>query len=1170
MTTDVPQTEGTVEAVATDKAGNTSAPTDVDYGDTTPPQAPVVNVAPNADGGLTVSGTAEAGSTVTVTYPDGSTGTTKADASGNYSVSTDVPQTSGMVEAVATDRSGNESAPTDVAYTDTTAPQSPAVNVTPIADGGLTVGGTAEPGSTVTVTYPDGSTGSTVADASGNYSVSTDVPQTSGTVEAVAKDAAGNASAPTDVNYTDTTAPDAPVVNLTPNADGGLTVSGKAEAGSTVTVTYPDGTTGSTVADASGNYSVTTDVPQNSGVVEAVATDAAGNPSQPTDVDYADTTPPTFQTFSIDLITASDNGVSSTDNITSVVTPTFTGTVTGLSATDAAQAAAGKITVMLFDDKNHDGVFDTGDVAYATNVALTMNGTTGTFNVTLPSMFDGTYNMKAVLVDASGNMSNVGLLDNNANAALVIDTGGTPSTSASVQSNDGLGYAVSSAGDVNGDGYEDFIVSAPHLQSANPLAYSSDIYVLYGGPNGMPSLSSIDNLTADKGIHIVQTSSGGGTDPEYGDQGYTLVNLGDINGDGYDDIGLANTLNNRAYVIFGRGGNSTATIDLASLEQNGSTDGFVIKNYNDGGWFGNAMSGGDINGDGYSDVLIGSLDGLGNGQYFVLYGHAGDPGSSSWSNLMGATDGLHLATGANSNTLGALITNQTVVSSTAPGYSDSDLGSTVAVIGDVNGDGYNDYIVNQPLADPATGGTNSGQVWLIFGSANGLGTAFDLKNLTPSQGIQLTGTQVGEWLGGSTRSGSSAGWYGDAAYGQSQTMSSVGDINGDGIEDFAIGSPGWNGAGAGYNAPGRVYVIYGKADGDTWSNVDLSKLDGSNGFILYSSSNTTTTNNQMGFSIASAGDVNGDGIDDFLIGAPGADSPGATNSGAVYLVYGEAGGAGFLANTDIDALVASGQAVKYTGANANDYAGTGVAGGDWNGDGISDYAYGVWESDASALNGGAYNVYTGSIAKLTQSFTVGDDVLYAGNTSPNAAAIVNGVDIISGGQGNDVIHGIGTDTTGTTALNVQHDVAMGGAGNDTIGIVGTNFTRVDGGLGVDTMKFEASGLSLNLTDYGTRVKGIENFDLGNSGQGTGGNALSLRLSDVLNMPDSLSSTVHMTISGDSSSSVTLAEGTGTGSAQWQVTGTTTVNNVAYDVYHNTSMGSNTVADLLIQHGIQVH
>ncbi|WP_246291640.1 Ig-like domain-containing protein, partial [Paraburkholderia fynbosensis] len=206
---------------------------------------------------------------------------TVADGSGNYSVSTDVPQTNGTVEVVATDPAGNASDPTDVNYTDTTAPQAPVVNVTPNEDGGVTVGGTAEPGSTVTVTYPDGSTGSTVADGSGNYSVTTDVPQTNGTVEVVATDPAGNASDPTDVNYTDTTAPQSPAVNVTPNEDGGVTVGGTAEPGSTVTVTYPDGSTGTTVADGSGNYSVSTDVPQTNGTVEVVATDPAGNASDP-------------------------------------------------------------------------------------------------------------------------------------------------------------------------------------------------------------------------------------------------------------------------------------------------------------------------------------------------------------------------------------------------------------------------------------------------------------------------------------------------------------------------------------------------------------------------------------------------------------------------------------------------------------------------------------------------------------------------------------------------------------------------------------------------------------------------------------------------------------------------------------------------------------------------
>ena len=176
---------------------------------------------------------------VTVTYPDGSTDSTTADASGNYGVTTHVPQTTGEVTATATDEAGNTSDPATKDYTDATAPQPPQVEaITPNDDGGLTVSGTAEPGSTVSVTYPDGSTDTTTADASGNYEVTTHVPQTTGEVTATATDAAGNTSDPATHDYTDATAPHPPMVlAFTQNDDGGLTVSGTAEPGSTVTVT---------------------------------------------------------------------------------------------------------------------------------------------------------------------------------------------------------------------------------------------------------------------------------------------------------------------------------------------------------------------------------------------------------------------------------------------------------------------------------------------------------------------------------------------------------------------------------------------------------------------------------------------------------------------------------------------------------------------------------------------------------------------------------------------------------------------------------------------------------------------------------------------------------------------------------------------------------------------
>ncbi|KSW22723.1 MULTISPECIES: FG-GAP-like repeat-containing protein [unclassified Pseudomonas] len=798
-------------------------------------------------------------------------------------------------------------------------------------------------------------------------------------------------------------------------------------------------------------------------------------------------------------------------------------------------------------------------------------------------MFDGTYNLKAVLVDEAGNHSQVGLLDNNADARLVIDVAGTPSKSSGIQANDGLGWAMSSIGDFNGDGYEDFVVSAPHAIYGSTAAYQSDMYVLYGSANGLPSLSNIDNLSPEQGFRIKQTGiEGGGGD--LGIQGQVVTNLGDINGDGYDDFAIAGTLNDRAYVIFGREGNTLSTLDLRSIEKGATTDGFVIKDSNTGAWTATGISGGDINGDGYADIIIGSAHGntSNNGMYVVLYGHAGAAGSGEWGNLLlrnyssdSDPGGLYHATGANSTTLGERVANQTNVRTTYSPDSGAELGSVIKVIGDVNGDGFADYIVTAPRSNGVTGSTvsSSGSAYLIWGGATGLGDSFDLKNLAPEQGVRLTGAEANEWLGGATEPGGTTEWAGQY-YPSFSSIQNIGDINGDGIEDFAIGSPGWgDGTGDGL-APGRIYVIYGKQSGAAWADIKLGELDGKDGFILSSGSNgtaiggsVTTANGGLGMSISSGGDVNGDGIDDFLVGMPGYDGSGVTNAGAVYLVYGKAGG-GFDANTDLDALVAAGLAVKYTGVNANDYAGTGMTTGDWNGDGIADYGYGVWQSDTGATNAGGYNIYSGSIALLTHSYTVGDDEIWAGTTSPGASAIENGVDIISGGQGNDIIHGIGTDTTGTTDTSVQHDVAMGGAGNDTIGLAGTTFTRVDGGLGIDTLKFEASGLQLDLTSYGTRVKGFEIFDLGSSQEGSGNNTLSLRLSDVLKQVDTTSDEVpNLMIKGDGTSTVDLAETVGSGG--WEVSGSKTVNGVDYDIWHNASMGSNTNADLLIQHGINV-
>ena len=330
------QPTGLVSAQSTDTSGHSSASTTVGFADSTAPSPPSTSIAANPDGTLTVSGTAEPGSTVQVTYADGTSSTAIADASGHYSTQSSAPQTSGSVAVSATDVSGNTSTSSSSVYTDTSAPLAPSQTVTSNPNGTLTVSGNAEPGSTVSVTYPDGTTGTVVADASGQYSTTSASPQTSGAVSTTATDPAGNVSTATSGSYTDTSAPLAPSQTVTSNPDGTLTVSGSAEPGSTVSVTYPDGTTSSVVADATGHYSSASNTVQTSGSVSVMATDAAGNSSTATAGSFTDSTPPLAPT---QVVSANPDGtlnVSGSAEAGSTVTITYPDGSTSSALVDAS------------------------------------------------------------------------------------------------------------------------------------------------------------------------------------------------------------------------------------------------------------------------------------------------------------------------------------------------------------------------------------------------------------------------------------------------------------------------------------------------------------------------------------------------------------------------------------------------------------------------------------------------------------------------------------------------------------------------------------------------------------------------------------------------------------------------------------------------------------------
>lgn len=438
-----------------------------------------------------------------------------------------------------------------------------------------------------------------------------------------------------------------------------------------------------------------------------------------------------------------------------------------------------------------------------------------------------------------------GSYGNNIPDIVDIEQGNYPSRKIyGAEAGDQCGIVVSKAGDVNKDGYADYLISC-YLASPDLQINAGKVYLIYGSKNQ----ENIDllNLKPSEGILIKSVNS-------YDKLGYSVSSAGDVNNDGYDDIiisspqasPLSRTNAGTVYIVYGNKTIQDISLSSSSSEMLNSVR--MIYGSSAGDFIGDDVSGGyDINQDGFADVIIGAASAsdnnkIGSGVVYVILG------SNSNSNKNSNIDLELFNSSRGFKIVGA--------------ESGDGCGYKAGFIRDYNLDGKVDIYVSSPQST-SNGISKSGTIYVLHGLTGSVlnnsityTKNYDLAEIEDI-GIKISGSSVNEQLGRMIKAG--------------------GDLDNDGCSDIIVGSP--ESSYLSRNKCGRTYIVYGNKNP---VDVDMSNLDQSRAMLVVGKRAIDAS----GTSVALSGDFNGDGYSDAIIGAPQATTGSKTKSGETYLIYG--------------------------------------------------------------------------------------------------------------------------------------------------------------------------------------------------------------------------------------------------------------------------------------------